>query len=98
VRLRANLSLGSLPDVRDNYIKYHSANCRRNKLLDFARKGPNADLYALDSIVTVRTRHAIKTALRGTFRSARYTHSSTLSSSFFFPQSAAACTNARTSG
>jgi hypothetical protein len=24
-RLRANLSHGSLPDVRDNYIKYHSA-------------------------------------------------------------------------
>ena len=24
-RLRANLSHGSLPDVRDNYIKYHTA-------------------------------------------------------------------------
>ena len=30
-RLRANLSHGSLPDVRDNYIKYHSAKMGRNK-------------------------------------------------------------------
>jgi hypothetical protein len=30
-RLRANLSLGSLPDVRDNYISYHSAKLRCNK-------------------------------------------------------------------
>ena len=30
-RLRANLSLGSLPDVRDNYIKYHSVKIRRNQ-------------------------------------------------------------------
>jgi hypothetical protein len=31
-RLRANLSHGSLPDVRDNYIKYHSAKmgCKHN--------------------------------------------------------------------
>ena len=29
-RSRANLSHGSLPDVRDNYIKYHSANFWRN--------------------------------------------------------------------
>ena len=29
-RSRANLSHGSLPDVRDNYIKYHSANNGRN--------------------------------------------------------------------
>ena len=25
-RVRANLSHGSLPDVRDNYIRYHSVN------------------------------------------------------------------------
>jgi hypothetical protein len=31
LRLRANLSLGSHPDVRDNYIKYHSAKNGRNK-------------------------------------------------------------------
>ena len=30
-RLRANLSHGSLPDVRDNYIKYHSVKRGRNK-------------------------------------------------------------------
>ena len=30
-RLRANLSHGSLPDVRDNYIKYHSVKFWRNK-------------------------------------------------------------------
>ena len=32
-RLRANLSLGSLPDVRDNYIKYHSVKlgCNRGR-------------------------------------------------------------------
>jgi hypothetical protein len=30
-RFRANLSHGSLPDVRDNYIKYHSVKTRRNK-------------------------------------------------------------------
>ena len=30
-RLRANLSHGSLPDVRDNYIKYHRAKLGRNK-------------------------------------------------------------------
>ena len=29
-RSRANLSHGSLPDVRDNYIKYHSTNFWRN--------------------------------------------------------------------
>jgi hypothetical protein len=29
-RLRANLSHGSLPDVRDNYIKYHTAKLGRN--------------------------------------------------------------------
>ena len=29
-RLRANSSHGSLPDVRDNYIKYHRAKMRRN--------------------------------------------------------------------
>ena len=32
-RLRANLSHGSLPDVRDNYIKYHSGKFRRNVML-----------------------------------------------------------------
>ena len=32
-RLRANLSHGSLPDVRDNYIKYHRCNFRCNKRL-----------------------------------------------------------------
>ena len=30
-RLRANLSHGSLPDVRDNYIKYHRAKLGCNK-------------------------------------------------------------------
>ena len=30
-RIRANLSHGSLPDVRDNYIKYHSVKRGRNK-------------------------------------------------------------------
>jgi hypothetical protein len=30
-RLRANLSHGSLPDVRDNYIKYHTAKLGCNK-------------------------------------------------------------------
>ena len=30
-RVRANLSHGPLPDVRDNYIKYHRAKLRRNK-------------------------------------------------------------------
>src|SRR5215471_19825535 len=33
-RLRANLSHGSLPDVRDNYIKYHSVKLRRKQLID----------------------------------------------------------------
>ena len=32
-RSRANLSHGSLPDVRDNYIKYHRRNFRCNKRL-----------------------------------------------------------------
>ena len=32
-RLRANLSHGSLPDVRDNYIKYHSVKLRCNQPL-----------------------------------------------------------------
>jgi hypothetical protein len=42
-RLRANLSHGSLPDVRDNYIKYHSVKmgCNKSfllwKLADFDR-------------------------------------------------------------
>ena len=33
-RLRANLSHGSLPDVRDNYIKYHTRKLRRNGSLN----------------------------------------------------------------
>ena len=34
-RLRANLSHGSLPDVRDNYIKYHSVKmgCNQSHLV-----------------------------------------------------------------
>src|SRR5579864_3232870 len=33
MRLRANLSHGSRPDVRDNFIRYHNRKRRRNKLI-----------------------------------------------------------------
>jgi hypothetical protein len=41
-RLRANLSLGSLPDVRDNYINYHSVKIGCNKA--WADDGPTLTL------------------------------------------------------
>ena len=37
-RRRANLSLRSLPDVRDNYLRYHKGNFRRNRLGNVRRK------------------------------------------------------------
>ena len=37
-RLRANLSHGSLPDVRDNYIKYHSGKLGRNGAASMAAR------------------------------------------------------------
>jgi hypothetical protein len=55
-RLRANSSLGSLPDVRDNYISYHSAKfgCNKSKeqklqneaLLTASRKYPTTAFAA----------------------------------------------------
>ena len=47
-RLRASLSLGSLPDVRDNYIKYHTGKFWRNKA--FRPTLPNAIILMLTAI------------------------------------------------
>ena len=51
MRLRANQSLESLPDVRDNSIKYHKGKFWRNR-----EAGRSAEMTLRGSMLCLRTR------------------------------------------